>query len=135
MPPPFPSRASPPETIRQLALRHPHTAEATSCNKAAFKARDKAFCFLGADDRGYNVMLKLHDSLPQASSLAKKQPAHYKVGVHGWVTLTFPLDQAPPADLLQRWIDESFHLLAPKQLTAPPAAGTTKKRPAKRKKP
>lgn len=103
--------------LRTLALSYPETVETTACNKAAFKARNKGFLFLGIDDAGCNVMLKLAASIPEATKLAKGLGC-CKVGANGWVTATFRHDQAPPPGLLERWIDESYRLLAPKQLAA-----------------
>jgi len=106
------------ELLRRLALTFPETEEGLSCGKQAFKARNKAFLFIGHDATHYNVMLKLRDALPEAARLAAQEPTHYSVGGHQWVKLTFPHDQSPPPGLMQRWIDESYRLLAPKTLVA-----------------
>jgi len=106
------------ETLRTIAMRLPEVEEGITCDKAAFKARGKAFLFVGSDERSYNVMVKLRDSLANAAEFAGNEPASYKVGGHDWVTLNFPNDKAPPAGLMERWIEESYRLLAPKQLVA-----------------
>jgi hypothetical protein len=107
--------------------RHAAT-EGASCTRSAFKARNKGFMFLGQTDASYNVMLKLDALLPEALELAETNPDHYKVGKTGWATATFDNSKAPPRGVMPRWIDESFRLLAPKQLvTTLPAAGTKKK--------
>jgi hypothetical protein len=36
------------------------------------------------------------------------------VGSAGWVTIKLPADEMPPDGLIERWIDESFRLQAPK---------------------
>jgi hypothetical protein len=93
-----------------IALRHPGVTRSTACSKDSFKTGGKAFCFAGPDDRATTVMLKLRDSLPEAVRLAATEPARFKVGVHGWVTITMTPDQpAPATHLLERWIDESFN--------------------------
>ena len=129
------------ELLRRIALRYPETQEGVSCGKQAFKARNKAFLFLGRDATDYNVMLKLRAALPEAARLAAREPTHYAVGGHQWVKLTFPHDKSPPPALLERWIDESYRLLAPKALVAllpksgllrPPARLLLKKKPAKK---
>lgn len=63
-------------------------------------------------------MLKLGDSLPDAKKLAKKHPDHYKVGNTGWLTATLPYTESPRPSLFERWIDESFRLIAPQTLIA-----------------
>lgn len=115
------------QTIREIAFRYPEVEEGASCNNRAFKARKKAFLFMGMDADNWNVRIKLGDSIPEAEKLAKKAPENCDVGKHGWTKVTFPLDQSPPDDLMMRWIDESYRLLVPKALvktlpeTGPPA--------------
>ncbi len=104
--------------LRKHALGYPEVEARVVCTRCAFKARNKAFLFVGEDANSYNAMLKLGDSRAQAAELARKEPDHYKEGGHGWVTVTFGADQAPPIGLLEKWIDESFRLLVPKQLVA-----------------
>ena len=99
-------------------MGYPEVAEEIVCEKAAFKARGKGFLFLGSDDSFCNALLKLGASLPEAARLAAGMPSCYKVGGHNWVTATFRHDRAPPRGLMERWIDESYRLLAPKQLVA-----------------
>ena len=113
--------------LHDLALRYPEVEVGTACHNLAFKARKKSFLFMGRDDDEWNAKVKLADSIPEAETLAERHPDHYHIGGHGWIELTFPHDQSPPEDLLERWIDESFRLLAPKTLvntlpdTGPPA--------------
>lgn len=84
------------ETIRRIALRYPETEEGSSCVNRAFKAGGKNFVFLGEKDGGCRMRLKLEDG--------------------GWTLLEFSPDDAPPVADLERWIDESFRLLAPKRV-------------------
>lgn len=124
------------QAIRALAMKFPGTEEGMSCNKCAFKAGGKAFLFMGMDDHSWNLMLKLKDTLPEASRMAAKEPGHYGVGGHNWVSLTFEHGQKVPPGLLERWIEESFRLLAPKKLAAllsPARLGDLKQMPAKKK--
>ena len=122
---------------RKTALGYPEAEEGTSCNKSAFKARNKAFLFIGMDHESYNVMVKLQDCLAEAAKLAAKEPHCYAVGKGGWVKATFSRDESPPPGLLERWIDGSYRLLVDKQLVAmlpdraPPTADST--RSAKKK--
>lgn len=129
------SQQSKGEAVRAIALSYPEVKAGTVCDRTSFKARGKAFVFMGVYDDYFDVMVKLRDSLPTAEGLAKKSPACFKVGVHGWVTVTFPRDQTPPPGLLETWIDESFRLLAHKELVAmlSQTAPTKTKRIAKKK--
>ena len=111
--------SEPMKALRALALRYPEAQEGVACEgtpleKRTVKARNKAFVFLGVAD----AMVKLRESLAEAEKLASKEPGHYKVGAHGWVTVTLSGDEPPPLDVLERWIDESYRLIANKQLLA-----------------
>ncbi|MSU77670.1 MAG: MmcQ/YjbR family DNA-binding protein [Gemmataceae bacterium] len=102
------------QSLRDAALRYPETSEGIACEGTALerrtiKVRNKAFLFLGAND----AMLKLSESVAEATDLATKEPGRCKVGAHGWVTVTFQADNAEMERLL-RWIDESYRLFAPK---------------------
>ena len=84
------------ETIRRIALQYPETEEGSSCVNRAFKAGGKNFVFLGEKDDVCTMRLKLEDG--------------------GWTLLEFSPDDPPPIADLERWIDESFRLLAPKRV-------------------
>lgn len=107
------------EALRKIALRFPEVEEGIACKGTAlecttFKARKKAFLFISVA----NARVKLQESLAEAAKLAAKEPGRYKVGAHGWAEVKFTNDEPPPLELLERWIDESYRLLAPKQLVA-----------------
>ena len=106
------------ETIRAHALTFPETVEDASCVNRAFKAGGKNFVFLGEKDDECNIRLKLDASVPEIETLAKEDPDRWQVGKGGWVMLRFSPDSPPPVTDLQRWITESFHLLAPKKIVA-----------------
>ena len=119
------------KALRTLALQYPECEEGIACKGTAiecttFKARSKAFLFVARAD----VRIKLRESLPEAAKLAVKEPGRYTVGTSGWVKVTFSGDEPLPLDILTRWIDESYRLLAPKKLLAllpersPRAGGT-----------
>ncbi len=113
-----PVESRPMKAIRKIALGYPEVEETDSCVNRAFKARKKAFVFLGMKDETYSVRLKLRDSLDEAETLAAESPENFDVGSHGWTLVTFPHAKSPPRGLMKRWIDESFRLLAPKTLVA-----------------
>ena len=104
--------------IRQIAESFPEVSVGTVCNKDAYKARNKNFLFLWADDTEYKLKLKLADNLPEVQKLAKAEPDFYSVGSSGWVDIEMPLKKSPPKAILRRWIEESFRLNAPKKLVA-----------------
>ncbi len=121
------------QALRKIALQYPETEEGIACKGtalecSAFKARNKTFLFMSTAE----VRVKLGDSLTEAAKLASKEPGRYEVGSLGWVKVSFSPHESPPLDLLQRWIDESYRLLVPKQLVAllpergQPTAGSTR---------
>jgi predicted DNA-binding protein (MmcQ/YjbR family) len=106
------------EELRRFALGYPEAREGISCAGTALEKRTvnagkKAFLFLGRAD----AMVKLGASLDEAAELAAREPGQCKVGAHGWVTVGLG-DGAPPRALLERWVDESYRLVAGKQLVA-----------------
>lgn len=107
-----------PALLRQVATALPEVTEGITCDKAAYKAGGKAFLFVGTGDAEATIMLKLQASLPEAKKLAAVHPAIYKIGGQNWVTITLPNNERPRIDLLTRWIEESYRLLAPKRLVA-----------------
>ena len=107
------------KTLRDLALKYPGAEEGIACagtaiEKRTIKVRGKAFLFLGAGD----AMLKLSGSLAEATRLAATEPSLFKVGASGWVTAKLNEDEPQRLEVFARWIDESYRLLAPKQLVA-----------------
>ena len=104
--------------IRQIAESFPEVSVGTVCNKDAYKARNKNFLFLWANDTEYKLKLKLGDNLPEAQQRAQAEPDYYSIGSSGWVDIEMPLKKSPPKAILRRWIEESFRLNAPKKLVA-----------------
>ncbi len=103
------------DALRAHALGLSGAEEGIACQGTALEKRTvhvkkKAFVFLGAD----HVMVKLHDSLEDAKRLAAQDPAAYRAGANGWVTIRFVDGQALPVEVVSRWIDESHRLLAGK---------------------
>lgn len=108
------------QALRKVALAHPDTEEGVACEgtpveRRTVKAKKKAFVFLGMGD----AMVKLRESLPEATALARKSPAAYRVGANGWVKVTFGGDGAP-LELLAKWIDESYRVVIGDGQTAKP---------------
>lgn len=101
--------------LLNAALALPETEEGIACagtalEKRTIKVRKKAFLFLSAKD----AMLKLSESLPVAEDLAAAEPERYKVGAHGWTTITFGDGKSLPSAQHVKWVKESYSLFAPK---------------------
>lgn len=113
------------QALRKSALRHPKTKEGIACKgtpveKRTVMTRGRAFVYLGAKD----AMVKLGDSLDEAIKLAKKQKKQYRVGAHHWVTVTYDA----PQKLIEKWIAESYRVVAPPAPAKKSAAKKSKKR-------
>lgn len=110
--------------MRRAALRHPDVQESVACQgtpieSATFKVRGRGFLFL----RSGRVMVRLGKSLEEASRPAGKKPGCFKVGSGGWTTVTFDSPKEASIKLLEKWIGESYTILA--------SAGTSKKAKSK----
>lgn len=116
------------QMLRTQALQFPDVEEGIACagtalEKRTIKVRQKAFVFIGTKD----VMLKLDQSLAEATRVAAANPGSVKVGGHGWTTVTFADGESVPMDLVSKWLQESYRLFAPKGTSA-----TTKTKPVKK---
>jgi hypothetical protein len=87
------------------------------------------FVFLGSDGSEHppGMSVKLVDSHEQALQVPGAEPTGYGLGRAGWVSLRFGPD-APPVEVLEDWIEESYRQVALKRLVkeldarhAPPA--------------
>jgi predicted DNA-binding protein (MmcQ/YjbR family) len=110
-------------------LSYPEAQEGVACEGTALEkrtvtARKKAFVFLGVAQ----AMVKLRDSVEEAARLAAAEPSRYKIGAHGWVTVTFSDGEEAPLERLEKWIDESYRAVVNKQLVAmlPPSGPTAR---------
>jgi hypothetical protein len=65
---------------------------------------------------GFSV--KLPESGADVLDLPFTKPTGYGLGKSGWVTATFDPKDAPPLEILQGWIAESYRAVAPKKLVA-----------------
>jgi len=106
--------------IRKFASAHEGVEEGIACKGTklealTFTAHKKAFLFLQCNDGRYTLRLKLAGFLKEAAALAKKQPKLYEAGKGGWTKLTFAEDEAPPAELLKRWLADSYACTATKK--------------------
>jgi hypothetical protein len=113
------------QALRKVALRYPGTEEGVACEgtpieSRTVKARNKAFLFLTVG----HARLKLRESLPEATKLSRKRPDQLQVGSGGWVKASLGADGSTPVDVLERWIGESYRLMA----GPPVAAGSRTKK-------
>lgn len=104
------------QAIRDHAMSLPETEEGTSCVNRAFKAGGKNFAFLGEKPDHCSLRLKLDASTGEIRTRAETEGRDWNVGSHGWTMLKFGPDDPPSTDDLQRWVTESFLLLAPKKV-------------------
>jgi hypothetical protein len=120
-------KASLAKALRSFASKLPDVEEGIACEgtaleKVTYKVRKKAFLFLGTKD----LMLKLSDSRREAEKLAAKEPAHFKIGSSGWVSVQ--LEGDPPLATLQKWIVESHRGHADEKVTVAKKKTTAKKK-------
>jgi len=80
--------------------------------------RNKTFAYLSAEGEPLSISCKLPLTGQMALTLPFASPTGYGLGKSGWVTGTFGPKEAPPLDLLEDWIDESYRVQAPKKLVA-----------------
>jgi hypothetical protein len=116
------------QALRKAALRHKGTSEGVACEgtpveRRTITTRGRAFVYLGVKD----AMVKLRESLDEATKLAKKQPKKLKVGAHGWVTGAY---DAVSEKTFAKWIGESYRQVPPPLKNPPKKAA---KRPAAKK--
>ncbi|MCU1498903.1 MAG: hypothetical protein JWM47_2856 [Acidimicrobiales bacterium] len=78
--------------------------------------KKKIFVFLGSDDAAYEpgIGVKLGESLEQALQVPGAAPSGYGLGRAGWVSIKLGPD-APPVDVLEDWIEESYRRIALKR--------------------
>ena len=101
------------QALRRAALRQADVEESVACRgtpieSATFKVGGRAFLFL----KSGRVMVRLDRSLAEASKLAGKKPGAFKVGSGGWTTVTYEDPSHIPIKTLEKWIGESYRVLA-----------------------
>jgi predicted DNA-binding protein (MmcQ/YjbR family) len=83
------------------------------------KAGAKVFVFLGSDEprASAGLSLKLRESHEEAMATPGARPTAYGLGKAGWVSIPIT-PEGPPLDALERWLLESYRIVAPKRLSA-----------------
>jgi predicted DNA-binding protein (MmcQ/YjbR family) len=125
------------DRVRAFALSLPEATEDFPWGESVAKVNGKVFVFLGADagPKMRRMTVKLDESHGHALSIEGAEPTGYGLGRSGWVTL--PLrSPGVTLDLLRDWVEESYRIVAPKQLVAeldardsPPLSTTRPARP------
>ncbi|HUO93384.1 MAG TPA: MmcQ/YjbR family DNA-binding protein [Rhizomicrobium sp.] len=120
--------------LRKFALAYPETREDHPWGESAFKVRSKVFVIANVTEEGLHVTVKLPRSQEFALEMHSfAEPTGYGLGRSGWITAWFGPKDKPPLDILEAWIDESFHAVAPKKLLKAmemKESGATSSRPA-----
>ncbi|MBN3929822.1 MmcQ/YjbR family DNA-binding protein [Streptomyces verrucosisporus] len=115
------------ERVREFALELPGAYEDFPWGESVVKVNRKIFVFLflghlvaGQGDSPPTVTVKLTD--PEAHAHAMSAPGAlltgYGLGRSGWVTIPLGEPEAPDAELLCDWVEESYRTVAPKRLVA-----------------
>ena len=104
--------------LRAFALAYPGAHEEFPWGERVIKVKGKVFVFLGRDDDGLGLSVKLPQSRLMALGLPFASPTGYGLGKSGWVSVQFGPREKPPMDLIRAWIDESYRAVAPKKLVA-----------------
>ncbi|MBL8942232.1 MAG: MmcQ/YjbR family DNA-binding protein [Myxococcales bacterium] len=112
--------------LRTHALAFPGAVEEFPWDHSVVKIAKKVIIFLDQDHQvGDEVRfsVKLPESAEMALNLPFATPTGYGLGRAGWVSFAFGPADAPPAEVLRAWIDESFCAVAPKRAVAAWRAG------------
>jgi predicted DNA-binding protein (MmcQ/YjbR family) len=106
------------DKLRAMALGYPGVVEDHPWGHSAFKVNKKVFLFLGSDEEGVGLSVKLPRSGATALLFPFATPAGYGLGKSGWVSCKFAPKEKVPLDMLKEWIDESYRAIAPRKLIA-----------------
>lgn len=107
------------EAVRLYALSLPEAVEEFPWGDRVAKVRKKIFAFLGRPDQpdgDFHIAVKLPESADAVLGLPFVTPTGYGLGKAGWVTVHLRTEDAPPLELLEQWVDESWRAVAPKKL-------------------
>ncbi|GFE13012.1 hypothetical protein Sgleb_10590 [Streptomyces glebosus] len=110
------------ERVRAFALGLPGAVEEFPWGESVIKVNKKVFIFLGVGDGSHPLGVTLKLTAPEAHAHALTspgaKPAGYGLGRSGWVQVPLEEPDAPPAELLCDWAEESYRVIAPKKLIA-----------------
>ena len=124
--------------LREFGLRYPgaHTKSPWP-GHLDLAVNDKTFAYLPARGEPFHIGCKLPQSAPVALMLPFVKPAGYGLARSGWVDATPDEKSLPPAEVFERWIDESYRAQAPKrllkQLDSEKSIAVSERKPAKKR--
>jgi predicted DNA-binding protein (MmcQ/YjbR family) len=104
------------DKVRDFALSLPEAVEEHPWGEDVAKVRGKIFVFFGGPGSRH-MTVKLEESHSHALSIEGAKPTGYGLGASGWVTVPLRADGVT-IGLLRDWIEESYRIVAPKQLVA-----------------
>ncbi len=98
-------------------MRYPEAHEGVACAGTAIesvtvKVKKKAFLFI----RDADARFKVSASLDELKRLAAASPDRYEAADNGWIKITFANGATPTEEQANRWIDESYRVMATKTL-------------------
>jgi predicted DNA-binding protein (MmcQ/YjbR family) len=102
--------------IRKHALGYPEAVEDFPWGDQVIKVKGKIFVFLGADEDGFGIGVKLPQTHELALTLPYVTPTPYGLGKAGWVNARIPKGKKIDLELLLDWVDESYRAVATKTL-------------------
>lgn len=111
-----PEQAATEARLAALAMALPEAYEENPWGHRAFKVRKKVFVFVGTDERGTGISVKLPETGLLALERPNAEPTGYGLGKAGWVSLRWPPGEDLPLDDIEAWIRESYRAIAPKTL-------------------
>ncbi len=129
------------DQVRAAAAAYPEAERAFLFgDHEVYRVRKKVFVWLGdEDDGGTYVSVKLKDTQDAALTLPFTEPASYGMAKYGWIAATIPKRQTGVAELVLKWLEESYRHTAPKkllkQLDGEATAPKAKAKPKPKKKP
>ncbi|MDH2429241.1 MmcQ/YjbR family DNA-binding protein [Sphaerisporangium sp. TRM90804] len=108
------------DQVREFALGLPEAYEEFPWGESVIKVNKKVFVFLGMEDDAKwtpRFSVKLRESHGHALSLPGAEPTSHGLGRAGWVSVPFK-GEAPDAEVLCDWVEESYRIVAPRRLAA-----------------
>lgn len=104
------------DELRAFGMSYPHVTEHFPWGHRTLKVAGKSFIFMGTDERGFSLSVKLPASNGMALMMSFASPTGYGMAKSGWVTAAFKPREKPPLQLLKQWMDESYRAVAPKRV-------------------
>lgn len=111
------------KSLRTKALSYPETREDFPWGESAIKVRGKTFLFMNESKEGLSLSVKLPRSREFALEYPFTRSTGYGLGASGWVSSKFTPREAPPIDVLEAWLHESYCAIAPKKLADKVSSG------------